>query len=271
MTLTVADLEEYAEVLVEEEVGVENDRVPGYPRRYPTTPFRDFRPGARRATLSPVSQVGLRKRLVNPLVRVLLAVNQGLILDAGDHGHIDGCGAQPVRLIADIEHRCRSAIVRRQLHQVFAPCSPDIYDVVLGHQPGRRRRGRCRCRGGRRRRGTGRSRRRGWGWCGWSGGLRRLRLHTGKQQSRQKYCGGFAVHPVLPSSAFFERAVSAVDWFTLSKMKQWQKGVQPLNDSADRRLLSVMMPAMARQGRFRRQAVASRNETWAKSRGRIRR
>ena len=27
MTLTVADLEEYAEVLVEEEVGVENDRV----------------------------------------------------------------------------------------------------------------------------------------------------------------------------------------------------------------------------------------------------
>src|SRR5271170_6912404 len=84
------------------------------------------------ATSSSGSQVGLCKRLGNRLVGVLLAVNQGLILDTGDHAHIDGCGAEPGRLIADIEHRCRSAIFWRQPHQILAPCPADIYDMVRG-------------------------------------------------------------------------------------------------------------------------------------------
>ena len=142
-----------------------------------------------RALASAGSRVGIGKCLNDRSVRVLLAVTDSLLLNAGDPAHIDGSGPEPRRLIADIEHRCRGAILWRQPQQVLAACPPDIYNMVRWRRLGRRWLGRRWCRG----------RSRGRGRCGWSGGLRRLCLHTRKQQSRQEYGGSFAVHPLLPS------------------------------------------------------------------------
>jgi hypothetical protein len=146
-----------------------------------------------------------------------------LSLDTGDHAHVDGCGPEPRRLIADIEHRCCGAILWRQPQQVLAACPPDIYDMVRWRRLGRRWLGRRWCHG------WCRGRSRGRGGCGWSGGLLRLRLRAGKQQSRQEYRGGFAVHPLLPRKAIFcSEPSSRWNWFTLSAINQSQKAVHPL-------------------------------------------
>ena len=97
-------------------------------------------------TLSSGFQEGLRKRLNNRSVRVLFAISQRLSLDAGDQGHIDGPGAEVRRLIADIEHGGRGAIIRRQPHEISAARPTYIYDVVHRRRLGRGRRG---CRWGR--------------------------------------------------------------------------------------------------------------------------
>src|SRR5262249_54333760 len=88
------------------------------------------RPLEWRARSSSGSQVGVSKRLDDRSVRVLFAVSKSLSRDAGDHAHIDGSGPKARRLIADIKHRCRGAILWRQPKQIFAARPPDNYDMV---------------------------------------------------------------------------------------------------------------------------------------------
>ena len=115
-----------------------------------------------RAASSSGFQVGLCERLNDWSLRVLFAVSERLRLDAGDQGHIDGSGTEARGLIADIKHRCRGAIIRRQPQQVSAERSLDIYDMVHRRRLGRR------CRGC----GWSRGRRWSWGRFGLGGGFR---------------------------------------------------------------------------------------------------
>ena len=92
-----------------------------------------------------------------------------LSLRIGDRAHIDRSGPKARCLIADIEQRCRGAVVWRQLQQSFAPCRLNSDPTVAWRRL--RDGSRCRLRGHRHR------------WrCG--GGRWRRCLHAREQQAR---------------------------------------------------------------------------------------